>query len=77
MKYIITLLTNAGTYETVTVESKIDIEQTWEHLLTDKTIRAELAQWPQHQVVDIDPEIDFKLVEGKYYANEPEFEDDA
>ena len=60
MKYTVTILLEAGTYEEVTMDVPVDIEQTWEHFLTNKQVRLALYEYANYQVIDIDPEVDFK-----------------
>lgn len=60
MKYTVTILLEAGTYEEVTMDVPVDEEQTWQHFLTNKQVRLALNEYANYQVVDIDPNIDFK-----------------
>lgn len=60
MKYQVTLLTQAGTYEEILMDVPVDIEETWEHFLTNKQVRTLLNEYTNYQVIDIDPQIDFK-----------------
>ena len=60
MKYQVTILTDAGTYEEILMDVPVDIEETWEHFLTNKQVRTALNEYTNYQVIDIDPQIDFK-----------------
>jgi hypothetical protein len=60
MKYQVTILLEAGTYEQVLMDVPVDIEQTWQHFLTNKQVRTALNEYNNYQVIDIDPQIDFK-----------------
>jgi len=60
MKYQVTILLEAGTYEQINIDVPVDIEQTWQHFLTNKQVRLALNEYNNYQVVDIDPNIDFK-----------------
>jgi hypothetical protein len=60
MKYTITLLLQAGTYEEIVVDVDIDTEESWAHFLTNRTVREALYEYANYQVIDIDPDIDFK-----------------
>lgn len=60
MKYQVTLLTESGTYEELLMDVPVDIEETWEHFLTNKQVKAALNEYTNYQVIDIDPQIDFK-----------------
>lgn len=63
MKYTITILLAAGTYEEVSVDVPIDIEEDWAHFLSNRTVRDALAPWQNYAVIDIDPDIDFKTLD--------------
>lgn len=69
MKYTVTILTQAGTYEEVVVEVPVDIEQTWQDFLTHKSVIKALKDYEQCKIVDIDPQINFKTIDGKLYAD--------
>lgn len=69
MKYTITLVNDYGAFVEVEVDVNIDIEETWQHFLTNKTVKKALDEYPNYQVVDIDPQIEFKTVAGKLYAD--------
>ena len=64
MKYTITLLLQAGTYEEIVVDVDIDTEESWAHFLTNRTVREALYAYTNYQVIDIDPDIDFKNHDG-------------
>ena len=59
MKYQVTLLTQAGTYEEILMDVPVDIEETWEHFLTNKQVKAALNEYSNYEVIDIDPQVDF------------------
>jgi hypothetical protein len=63
MKYTITILLQAGTYEDITLEVPIDIEQDWAHFLSNRTVRDALQAYTNYTVIDIDPHIDFKRID--------------
>ena len=60
MIYTITVLLQAGTYEEITLDVPIDVEQDWAHFLTNRTVRDALLPYTNYTVIDIDPHIDFK-----------------
>lgn len=60
MIYTITLLLDAGTYEEVTLDVPIDIEQDWKHFLSNRQVRDALLHLTNYTVIDIDPHIDFR-----------------
>jgi hypothetical protein len=64
MKYTVTLLLAAGTYEEVIIDVDIDTEESWAHFLTNRTVREALYEYANYQVIDIDPDIDFKNLDG-------------
>lgn len=64
MKYTVTLLLEAGTYEQVEMDVPIEIDQTWAHFLTNRQVREALNEYNNYQVIDIDPDIDFKNIDG-------------
>ena len=63
MKYTVTILLEAGTYEEITLDVPIDIEEDWAHFLTNRTVRDALLPYTNYTVIDIDPHIDFKRIE--------------
>ena len=69
MKYTITLVNDYGAFVEVDVDVNIGIEETWQHFLSNSTVKKALNEYPNYQVVDIDPEIEFKTVAGKLYAD--------
>ena len=60
MKYTVTILLEAGTYEEIIMDVPVDIEETWEHFLTNLKVRQILNEYNNYQVIDIDPQIDFR-----------------
>ena len=64
MKYTVTLLLEAGTYEQIDIDVDIDIEESWAHFLTNRTVREALYAYTNYQVIDIDPDIDFKTLDA-------------
>jgi hypothetical protein len=64
MKYTVTLLLAAGTYEEIVVDVDIDTEESWDHFLTNRTVREALYAYTNYQVIDIDPDMDFKTYNG-------------
>ena len=64
MKYTVTLLLAAGTYEQIEMDVPVDIDQTWKHFLTNRQVRTALNEYNNYQVIDIDPHIDFKNHDG-------------
>jgi len=64
MKYTVTLLLDAGTYEQIEMDVPVDIDQTWQHFLTNRQVRTLLNEYSNYQVIDIDPDIDFKNPDG-------------
>jgi hypothetical protein len=42
----------------------VDIDQTWEHFLTNLQVRTALYEYNNYQVIDIDPHVDFKNIDG-------------
>jgi len=64
MKYTVTLLLDAGTYEQIEMDVPVDIDQTWAHFLTNRQVRTLLNEYSNYQVIDIDPDIDFKNIDG-------------
>jgi hypothetical protein len=64
MKYTVTLLLAAGTYEQVEMDVPVDHDQTWKHFLTNLQVRTALNEYNNYQVIDIDPDIDFKNIDG-------------
>lgn len=60
MKYTVTILLAAGTYEEITLDVPIDPEQDWADFLSNRTVRDALLHWTNYTVIDIDPHIDFK-----------------
>ena len=63
MKYTITVLLEAGTYEEIVVDVNIDVEEDWAHFLTNRSVRDALLHLTNYTVIDIDPDIDFKTYE--------------
>lgn len=63
MKYTVTILLEAGTYEEITLDVPIDIEEDWAHFLTNRTVRDALLPYTNYTVIDIDPHIDFKRID--------------
>lgn len=64
MKYTVTLLLEAGTYEHVDIDVNIDTEESWSHFLTNRTVREALYAYANYQVIDIDPHMAFKTLDG-------------
>ena len=64
MKYTVTLLLAAGTYEQIEMDVPVDHDQTWKHFLTNRQVRTALNEYTNYQVIDIDPDIDFKNIDG-------------
>ena len=64
MKYTVTLLLEAGTYEQIDIDVDIDIEESWDHFLTNRIVREALYAYANYQVIDIDPDIDFKTLDA-------------
>jgi len=78
MKYQVTLLTEAGTYEEILMDVAVDIEETWEHFLTNLKVRKILNEYTNYQIIDIDPQIDFKdLVDYNKSVESMPIEDDS
>ena len=63
MKYTVTILLEAGTYEEITLDVPIDIEEDWAHFLTNRQVRDALLPYNNYTVIDIDPHIDFKNID--------------
>ena len=63
MKYTITILLAAGTYEEIQVDVPVAVEEDWAHFLSNRTVRDALAPWQNYAVIDIDPDIDFKTLD--------------
>ena len=63
MKYTVTFLLPAGTYEEITLDVPIDPEQDWADFLSNRTVRDALLHWTNYQVIDIDPHIFFKTID--------------
>jgi hypothetical protein len=64
MKYTVTLLLAAGTYEQIEMDVPVDHDQTWKHFLTNLQVRTALNEYTNYQVIDIDPHMDFQDHDG-------------
>jgi hypothetical protein len=63
MIYTVTILLEAGTYEEITLDVPVDIEEDWAHFLTNRTVRDAMLPYTNYTVIDIDPHIDFKRID--------------
>jgi hypothetical protein len=64
MKYTITILLDLGVYKEFEINVAIDPDESWEHFLSNTKVKKVLATYPDHKVIDIDPDIEFKKKES-------------